>query len=213
MTNCTSYRLTVPLLLWIIVSVFISGCSSLADNNWVATQVSTPAAASAWELQGKLAVKSPQESFSTNLYWLHTPVNDELKLTTMLGTSVLTLSNREGYAKLEVDGHSYEGDDPQTLLNQLSNWQFPLTQLPQWILGIISDDYHVSRDIKGRPLQLTDTSVMPPWRIQYQGWQPQSGTMVPRLLRLDRGNLQLKIQLNQWQALTNVQVPMDNQRL
>ncbi|MDN5369905.1 MAG: outer rane lipoprotein LolB, partial [Shewanella sp.] len=31
--------------------------------------------------------------------------------------------------------------------------------------------------------------------------------------RLDRGNLQLKIQLNQWQALTNVQVPMDNQRL
>lgn len=201
------------MLLWIITTIFVSGCSSLADKNWVATQVTSPAAASAWELQGKLAVKSPKESFSTNLYWLHTPDNDELKLTTMLGTSVLTLSSREGYAKLEVNGNSYEGDDPQALLNRLGHWQFPLTQLPQWILGIVSDDYQVSRDVNGRPLQLTDASVLPPWRIQYQGWQPQSGTTVPRLLRLDRGNLQLKIQLNQWQALTNVQVPMDNQRL
>ncbi|MDF0533841.1 lipoprotein insertase outer membrane protein LolB [Shewanella sp. A32] len=190
----------------------MSGCSSLTDKNWVATTVANPQDANAWELQGKLAVISPEEKFSTNLYWLHTPESDQLKLTTMLGTSVMSLSSRAGYAKLEVDGQTYEGDDPQALLNRLSNWQFPLTKLPEWVLGIVADDYQVSRDINHRPLQLTDSSVFPPWRIQYQGWQAQSGTMVPRLLRLERGGLKLKIQLNQWQALTSVQVPMDNKR-
>ncbi|MFQ6372179.1 lipoprotein insertase outer membrane protein LolB [Shewanella sp. YIC-542] len=209
-TNYLFRNMMRPLWLCGACLWWVSGCSTLADN-WTPVTVSQPQEAQAWELRGKLAVKSPQESFSTHLYWRHTPDKDDVRLTTMLGTSVLTLTSQKGYAKLEVNGSSYEGEDPQALLNRLSHWQFPLTQLPQWILGIVGNDaQQLSRDPDGRPLQLTDSSVLPPWRIQYQSWQTQSGTEIPRLLRLNRGTLQLKIQLTQWQALASFQVPMDN---
>ncbi|MGI2855852.1 lipoprotein insertase outer membrane protein LolB [Shewanella algae] len=199
--NCfirlSALRLLLPLLLGLL-----SACSSLPDARWQATQVKHANQAKAWELKGKLAVKTPEEKFSTNLYWLHTPTTEELRLTTMLGTSVMLLKSGPDGAFLELDGEVYRDRDPQRLLDGLSNWSIPLNALPRWVLGLSAADTELLlTNNDGKPQSLEDGSVSPPWQVKYLSWQQQSGADIPRLLKLNRGALELKIQLTEWQAL------------
>lgn len=163
-------------------------------------------------MRGKLAVKTPKDSFSTNLYWLHTQTKSELKLTTMLGTTVLSLITEHGMTRLEVDGKTYEHHDAHMLLTRVTGWSIPVNALPLWITGQVSPDDEVSSfDKKNRPVSLFTPLERPPWRVEFLTWQHQSGAQVPRLLQLKRGDLRLKIQVNEWQALANSeQAPTTN---
>ena len=39
------------------------------------------------------------------------------------------------------------------------------------------------------------------WVVSFLGWQQQSGAQVPRLLKIEREDVQIKIQTNQWTAV------------
>ncbi|GIU31032.1 lipoprotein insertase outer membrane protein LolB [Shewanella schlegeliana] len=196
-------RITKNTYLWVILgTLFVSGCSTTIPDNLVPVSVNKVQQADAWEMQGKLAVRTPQDKFSTNLYWLHSPDRDELKLTTMLGTTVLSLSNHAGNATLEVDGKTYTDSDPQRLLTRVSGWSIPIESLPLWITGQLTvGDKLMAKDAQGRPAKLVNSEQFPPWEVDFKSWQEQSGAEVPRLLNLQRGDVRLKLQLNQWQAL------------
>ncbi|MCP3128448.1 lipoprotein insertase outer membrane protein LolB [Shewanella sp. KJ2020] len=183
--------------------LFLGGCQTLppADDLTPIT-VSNPNQAKAWELQGKLAIKTPEDKLSANLYWRHTETHDKLTLTTMLGTTVLTLEATPDAAHLHIDGKDFKDNNAQALLERVSGWSIPLADLPLWITGQIgSDDQVIERDNQGKPKLLTNTQTPPPWQVTFLRWQSQSGTTVPHQLKLERGDLQLKLQLNQWQAL------------
>lgn len=165
-------------------------------------QVTQASQVTAWELQGKLAVKTPEDKFSTNLYWLHTASRDELKLTTMLGTTVLSLITEPNVATLEVDGKRYQDSDPQKLLQKLSGWAIPIDLLPLWITGQYTPQDIISAvNVDGTPKQIINETEIPAWIVDFVSWQQQSGAQVPQQIKLSRANLQLKIQLTQWQAL------------
>ncbi|MCE9686295.1 lipoprotein insertase outer membrane protein LolB [Shewanella sp. AS16] len=186
-------------LLWLLA---LGGCSTLPQSRLAPVNVSQAEQADAWELQGKLAVKSPSDKFSTNLYWLHTQEGDELRLTTMLGTTVLTLCSDRRGARLEVDGKVFEDSQPQRLLERVSGWTIPLASLPLWITGQTGmSPAQVTLDGQGYPSLLLSPDPGAPWRVQFLSWQQQSGATIPKQLRLDREGLQLKIQVNRWQAL------------
>ena len=164
-------------------------------------------------MRGKLAVKTPEDNLSTNLYWLHTQTKNELKLTTMLGTTLLSLTTEHGMARLEVDGKTYEHHDAQQLLTNVTGWSIPVNSLPLFITGQVSPDDEVSSfDEKNRPVSLFTPLETPPWHVEFLKWQQQSGTQIPRLLQLKRLGLRLKIQVNEWQALANSDLaPSTNQ--
>lgn len=201
MNNLSSF--TKNTYLWVILSIFlISGCSTTIPDNLVPVSVNKVQQARAWEMQGKLAVRTPEDRFSTNLYWLHSPDRDELKLTTMLGTTVLSLSSQAGLVTLEVDGKTYQDTDAQRLLTRVSGWSIPIDSLPLWITGqLTANDKLLSSDNQQRPIKLINAEQLPPWEVEFNRWQTQSGAEVPRLLELKRDKIRLKLQLNQWQAL------------
>ncbi|AQS39445.1 outer membrane lipoprotein LolB [Shewanella psychrophila] len=190
----------------------LSACTT-TPTNLVPIQVKKVSQANAWEMRGKLAVKTPEDNFSTNLYWLHTQAKNELKLTTMLGTTLLSLTTEHGMARLEVDGKTYEHHDAQQLLTNVTGWSIPVNALPLWITGQVSPDDEVSSfDEKNRPVSLFTPSETPPWQVDFLKWQHQSGAQIPRLLQLKRVDLRLKIQVNEWQALANSELsPSKNQ--
>ncbi|GIU02257.1 outer-membrane lipoprotein LolB [Shewanella morhuae] len=158
--------------------------------------------AKAWELQGKLAIKTPDDKLSANIYWRHSEESDALTLTTMLGTTVLTLNSTPNSAHLHIDGKDFSDDNAQRLLEHVSGWSIPLADLPLWITGQVGpNDQVIESDNQGKPKLLTNTQTPPPWLVTFLSWQSQSGANVPYQLKLDRGDLQLKLQLNQWQAL------------
>ena len=183
--------------------LLLAGCETLPPMTDLSPITVTDARqATAWELQGKLAIKTPDDKLSANIYWRHSEDRDELTLTTMLGTTVLTLNSTPNSAHLHIDGKDFRDNNAQRLLEHVSGWSIPLADLPLWITGQIGpNDEIVERDSQGKPKQLTNTQTPPPWQVAFLSWQSQSGASVPHQLKLERGDLQLKLQLNQWQAL------------
>lgn len=183
--------------------LLLAGCETLPPMTDLSPiTVADARQATAWELQGKLAIKTPDDKLSANIYWRHSEDRDELTLTTMLGTTVLTLNSTPNSAHLHIDGKDFRDDNAQRLLERVSGWSIPLADLPLWITGQIGpNDQVIVRDSQGKPKQLTNTQTPPPWQVAFLSWQSQSGASVPHQLKLERGDLQLKLQLNQWQAL------------
>lgn len=192
----------------------LSACATKIPDNLIPIQVNHVSQAPSWEMQGKLAVNTPDSKVSANLYWLHTPDSNELKLTTMLGTTVLSLTTRQGIAKLEVDGKVYEHNDAQKLLTEITGWSIPVDSLPLWITGQAdNNDKIISQDEQLRPNVLLSLSDSPPWQVTFKSWQKQSGAQLPKLLQLTKSQLKLKIQINHWQALAAKAAPAYNQKI
>jgi outer membrane lipoprotein LolB len=178
------------------------GCSVTPSEDFIPITVKNAAQAKIWELQGKIAVKTAADKFSTNLYWLHQPAAIDLRLTTVLGTTVLTLKTNQGMATLEVDGKTYRDSNAQDLLTSISGWSIPLDSLPLWITGQIgSNDKIVSYNPDGTIKQLISHDPQANWSVSFLSWQRQSGALVPKLVKIEREDVQIKIQTNQWTAV------------
>ncbi|WP_394147593.1 lipoprotein insertase outer membrane protein LolB [Shewanella atlantica] len=210
--NNLSYLTKIPLI-WVLLSVtLLSACSITPPENLLSVEVDDVSEAKAWEMQGKLAVRTDKDKFSTNLYWLHTGDKNELRLTTMLGTTVLSLTTVEGKARLEVDGKVYQDRDAQRLLTKVTGWAIPVDALPLWITGQLSDDDELlMQDGRQRPKKLTTIKDPRPWEVEFISWQQQSGAELPRLLELKREELRLKLQISHWQALSATSILPSNQ--
>ncbi len=197
-------QITKHLLLWaLLASTLLSGCSLTPPAELQPVDVSHPSQALAWELKGKLSVKTPDDKLSANLYWLHTQQEDKLVLTSMLGTSLLTLTSNPNGALLEVGSDSYQDTNAQRLLTRVTGWSLPLHKLPLWITGQPQgNDLILQTDKANRPKQI-QSQGQPAWNVYYTRWQEQSGAQIPRLLSVKREGIRLKIQTNQWQALDN----------
>ncbi|MBB1269512.1 lipoprotein insertase outer membrane protein LolB [Shewanella sp. SR44-3] len=190
------------LLSLLFITGLLSGCTSTLGEQYQNLNVSQTKQAKAWELQGKIAVKSPTDKFSTNLYWFHIGEENQLNLTTVLGTTVLKLSSTPGIARLEVDGKEYVDSNPQDLLEAVSGWSIPLDNLPLWITGQVGANdkisaYHDDGLIK----TLISPAPEHNWQVSFLSWQQQSGASVPKLIKIERAGVQVRIQINRWQAL------------
>lgn len=85
----------------------LGGCSVTPKVALQPVSVENASDAKAWELKGKLLIRTNGDKVSANLFWLNTPDNAELRLTSMLGTTVLLLTQNRDGATLEVDGKRY----------------------------------------------------------------------------------------------------------
>ncbi len=199
-----NYLTKISLNLLIFALIALSGCSSKLKISLTPIQVEHASQTKAWEMQGKLAVKTEQDKFSTNLYWLHTDKQDELLLTTMLGTTVLSLNSDSHGANLSLDGTEYQDKNAEHLLMRLTGWSIPLANLPLWLTGQVPNtDIILSRDNQNRPQMVQAIVGANSWLVNFKSWQQQSGAEIPRLIEISRDGIKLKIQITQWQALSN----------
>ncbi len=181
----------------------LGGCSLTPQLPLVPVIVASSSDAKAWELKGKLLIRTPDDKVSTNLYWLNGPDNTELRLTSMLGTTVLLLTQTAEGATLEVDGKTYSDPSPQRLLDGLSGFTLPIDALPFWITGQAMDGDSVEYDELNRPKTIISADGQ--WSIKIASWQTQSGASVPRMMELKHASASIKLQTNEWQALASAQ--------
>ncbi|CAM4167084.1 lipoprotein insertase outer membrane protein LolB [Shewanella aquimarina] len=201
--NNLNYFTKISASITALFLITLAGCASHKPIDYAPMQVKSANQAKAWELQGKLAVRTPDDKFSTNLYWFHTQTNDELTLTTMLGTTVMSLNKTPSQASLEIEDKVYQDTDAEELLRRLTGWSIPVDTLPLWITGQISpQDEVVAVDQLGRPKEVLNHTGKSPWHVSFSSWQTQSGAELPRQLQLQRDEIRLKLQVSQWQALT-----------
>ncbi|MFT4994393.1 MAG: outer membrane lipoprotein LolB [Paraglaciecola sp.] len=125
-----------------------------------------------WQIKGRLGFKGPGEKFSASLNWRQKSENYQLKLSSVLGTSLLEMHGEPGNVALEVDDQLYQDSDPGQLIWQITGWHIPVAHLPQWIKGQLVGNDKALTSPQGWAQQIQPQCLAcQAWLIAYDNYQ------------------------------------------
>ena len=155
----------------------------------------------AWDINGKLAVRSPAQSGSGVLFWLQRQDYFDIRVTGPLGQGATRLTGRPGQIRLTTPQHDLQAASAEALMQEQLGWNLPVSNLLWWVRGLPAPG---SR----HTLQLNDDSLAA--RLEQTGWQLEysryqslpDGSRLPERILLNGPHLQLTLVVKQWQART-----------
>lgn len=157
-----------------------------------------------WELQGKLAVKQPDDSGSAIInQWRQVDEQYHLLLSSaFLGVGRTELEGMPGYLSLTMpDGKNYRSNDPQQLIQAATGWHFPLESLTWWIRGLPApgDDFELLFDSSGELAAIRQQG----WDIRIDRRQSfiDGYPALPARITALKGERRIRLVITQWQAL------------
>lgn len=91
-------------------------------------------------INGKIGVKSPQQTGSAFYTWSQAQDNFAIGLEGVLGVGRTDINYDGNIAtikseKIPTESHTLTARSPEELLQKVSGWNAPISQLPYWILG------------------------------------------------------------------------------
>lgn len=159
----------------------------------------SPVGATAFTLSGRIAVRHGEQGFSGGVRWVHGETTDEVSLTSPLGQTVARISgSREGYRLATAEGKLFSAPDAETLTRNALGWDFPLPGLVHWV-GAKNDPERnavVDVDGEGRVERVRQDG----WDIAYARYRPVSGRSLPGLITLRRGEVEIKLAIDDWRV-------------
>lgn len=97
----------------------------------------TPPMPQAFQLTGKIGVRTPQQSGSAFYAWGQQDQRFSIDLSGALGIGQTTIeSNGTRFVLQNANTGRLEADQPETLLEQATGWRAPISLLPKWIMGL-----------------------------------------------------------------------------
>ncbi len=207
------------LLLFILSSIFISGCSTKPNNGSPALIVQQNAEQRAvqlsqinqWHLRGKIAFieqikdkKGKRES--ANISWQENKEKQtqELNLTSYLGINVLHLSSKNGEHLIKVNGKEYRASNLKHLISSLTGLTLPTKALSYWLKGLpyqASDQIIISPETQ-LPINLSSVFENTQWQINYKNYKVFDGINMATQFSIIKDGLLIKVAVKEW-SLTN----------
>ena len=192
----------------LFVFPFLVGCAALsARTAVVSTVIIEPVAGTEgagpakFGLIGRVSVKDEKQGFSGGIHWHHTDTGDEILLLSPLGQAVAQIQrNTEGIRLTTSEQKVYYAADVGDLTKQVLGWHLPLMGLQYWVQSMNSPATiaAMDRDSDGRIVAIRQDD----WEITYSSYFPPERlqTARPRVLVLNRGDLRIKLVIDQWKA-------------
>ncbi len=159
---------------------------------------------SRWELQGKLAVRQPEDSGSAVInQWRQVDEQYHLLLSSaFLGMGRTELQGMPGFLTLTTsDGEIYRSSDPQSLVEAATGWQFPLDSLTWWIRGLPAPegDFELLFDQQDQLAAIRQQG----WDIRFDRWNRfiDDYPELPARITALKGERRIRLVITQWQPL------------
>lgn len=171
-------------------------CSTITVST--APRVLNPKPWSAFEIDGRLAVRYRQESSLANFHWQHSPARDRLTLYSPLGQTVAVLTRDEsGVCLTDNQHHIHRAATMALLTDQVLGWQLPLQDLTYWIEGSAIPDktYQLLPASDTRSMQLIQSG----WVVNYKRWMSVAGMALPNNLTLTGHGATVHLVISNWQ--------------
>ena len=134
-----SYSRQLSLAGCALASIFFIGCQTPIQKIQPAPTPSSPLEAPAvnqFQLQGKIGVRTPQQSGSAFYTWVQQGDEFELELTGILGVGKTQISGKPGNVVLNsAKTGRIEAQNAEELLQRATGWQAPITHLVDWVQG------------------------------------------------------------------------------
>ncbi|MDG1814646.1 MAG: lipoprotein insertase outer membrane protein LolB [Glaciecola sp.] len=192
-----------------LVLLGLNGCTSLQSNgkpsaNLIKAQ--NIQALTQWQANGKIAIISENKRQSANFNWLQH--NDDYKtyFNTFLGINVLTVKRDTEGLVIVVEGNTYQGDNPEQLVFDLTGWWLPMDQLSDWLKADVSaEEGIIIRNAQGQIDQFiphcSQTQCTTDYLINYAAYRQVEQLQLPHSVTLQANGLTqqtLKIKIQQW---------------
>ncbi len=116
--------------------VGLSGCSWLWQPDAVmpgGAERERLRAVSGWVMEGRIAVRTPEDAWSANLEWRHGASEDRMDLNGPFAQRAATIRYSKNFISFEsADGDRAESGDPEALLRERLGFAVPLEALRHW---------------------------------------------------------------------------------
>ena len=186
----------------LFLSLFLAACSqtpelTLKNEPWEA-HIEKIEKVENWMLSGKLAIISPEERHSLNIYWQQKGNDTHLVLTTFIGTTVLDVKKTDQITQItDHNNKRYFSKDSASLIKQLSGMDLPINQLKKWIKGS-PDTASFELNSNNLLLSLQEKTEEAPWTVTYKSYRTVNNINLPYRIQLKRNNLRLKFAISKW---------------
>ena len=154
-----------------------------------------PSAPGSFSIVGRVAVRYGADAANGRVTWRHSVLADDLLISTPLGQGIAEITRRDGvYTLVTSQEQRYTATDPERLTEQALGWALPLAGLPDWLQGRPQPGAAAEPRYEGERLaELRQLG----WTIEYSDYE-ESGRL-PRRMRLTRGDLDIRLVIDQWQ--------------
>lgn len=175
----------------------LAGCAALTPALEAVPARPARAEISAFQLIGRVAVKSAEQSFSARIDWRHGADGSEhMLVNTPLGQGLAELTADRSGARLETaDRQSYAAPDLDALSEQAFGARLPLVKLPYWAIGkVAAAAADLVLDEQGRVRRFAEQG----WQVAYLAYESEAPAALPTLIQVRRDDLELRLKVDEW---------------
>jgi outer membrane lipoprotein LolB len=144
-----------------------------------------------WELEGRLAITSPKDSWSANIEWSHRPDSEKIKLSGPLGQGAVIIELTGDVVKIDRGGGNVQtSNQPEQFINQQLGLFVPLQSLRFWAVGLPESEQKFQ--------ETADGFVQDGWLIAYKEMQKTGAETMPHKMAVSNGHAKMKLIVDQW---------------
>jgi len=151
-----------------------------------------------FHLEGRVSVRTPEQTFSGALSWARASDGDTLLLSGPLGQGVAEIRRRAGFAELNMaDGKRIVAQSDERLMQRVLGIGLPLDGLSDWLFGRPRPDisFRAGLDGQGRLAWLDQDG----WHLEYDRYANIDGRWLPgRIVARQGDELDFRFVADSW---------------
>ncbi len=184
------------------ISSILFGCASLKEEGLSAQNKTTHSHEleqfAHWRLQGKLGLKTPQDSKSAYLDWKNKDLDYRISLHGLFGLGRVQINKNGNEVEVKSKKEIYRDTSARLLLLNITGWDLPIEGLQYWIKGQL-DPTSVPKNIE---YDQTNTQIQTlnqnGWNIRYLKYTSYKNLTLPSKLTASRDGLKLTLVIKKW---------------
>ena len=153
-----------------------------------------------WQIRGRIAITTPDDKVSAYINWSQTGQQFDIKLTNILGSTLVSLTGDDTLTTLVADDKTYQDSNPERLLQQITGLNLPVSTMPILMKGQLPDtpgQYQFSE----QGLLKSFKSFSSDWQVQYQKHTYQNQQWLPQSMLLSDQHNNIKLRITKWTLL------------
>jgi outer membrane lipoprotein LolB len=144
-----------------------------------------------WNLEGRIAISAPKDSWSANIEWQHLPNSETIRLSGPLGQGAVVIKLADGIVKIDRGGGNVQtSNQPEAFINQQLGMFVPVQSMRFWAVGLPEPEL----DFQGT----ADGFVQDGWLIAYKEMQKTGNVTMPHKMAVSNPQVKLKLMIDQW---------------
>ncbi len=187
----------------VLALIALGGCASPRDRVGVAAGTDWPERRDFlrqlddWRLEGRLALKSGGDGYNGTLTWEQMEDDVDFRVRGPFGVGGFRIHGDRKQLRIETTrGDEYLLSDPEAEMAQELGWSLPVHSMRYWIVGVSDPEAAAEEtvDDHGMLVELSQGG----WDIRYDGYEAASGTLLPRKIVMQSGDVRIRLVADRW---------------